>query len=119
MKNEVKIVGHCIVIVCEGKEIVRPLSQINYCEAICRHCLIFFSSGESQKAIIGIHELAQLLPKELFHFCHKSFIVHFGILKEAVVKGYTILYHGQTLHLSRYKSYDFWQKAFAYFIANE
>jgi DNA-binding LytR/AlgR family response regulator len=119
MKNEVLILGNNIAIACEGQEIVRPLSHICYCEAICHNCAIFFKFQEDpQKAIIGINELALLLPKECFYMCHKSYIVHFDILNEAVIKGYKLLFHDQTLLISRYKLHDFWQKAIVYFSAN-
>lgn len=118
MKNEVKIVGNNILIVCEGEELFRPLDHIYFCAAVCRYCEIVFNTDKPHKAIIGLNELALMLPKQVFYMCHKSFIIHLGILKEATIKDGKIFFLNHILPVSRYRFDEFQLKAISYLAAN-
>jgi DNA-binding LytR/AlgR family response regulator len=114
MKNEVKIVGNNLLVAYNGIEIFCPLSNINYCEAICRSCEIYYNEDKHQKAYIGINKLYSLLPRESFYMCHRLWIIHLGILKEATIKDNEIVFHDQKMPVSRYKFVELQLKAIAY-----
>ncbi|MGD0709967.1 MAG: LytTR family transcriptional regulator DNA-binding domain-containing protein [Bacteroidales bacterium] len=118
MKNDVKIVGSTIFIACEGNEIYRPLNQIYYCEAVCRTCEIVFNTEKPQKAYIGLNKLALLLPKDAFYMCHRFFIIHLGILKEATIHEGKIFFRNYTVPVARERFNEFQYRALAYLAAN-
>ena len=113
-----KRVGNNLLIAYEGKEIFCPLGNIYYCEAVCRCCEIYYEDDRRQKAYIGINKLYPLLPHESFYMCHRLWIIHLGILKEAIIKDNEIVFRDQKIPVSRYKFGELQLKAITYLSGN-
>ena len=110
--------GSTIFIACDGDEVFRPLNQIYYCEAVCRTCEIVFTTEKPQKAYIGLNKLAQMLPDDTFYMCHRFYIIHLGILKEAIIHNGRIYFHDFSLPVARERFNEFQHKALAYLAVN-
>ena len=110
MKNEVKVSGNTIIIVYNGEKIIRNINSIRFCRAVCRYSEIYFDKDKPVLAPVGINKLALLLPEEFFFICHRRYIIHLGILHDAIVKEDKIIYHSHFILVSRHRNKKFRDK---------
>jgi hypothetical protein len=107
MTNEVTVKGNTIFITYNGKKMVRSIRFIHYCESYGHNSKIYFDLNKPVIAPIGINELYEILPHDLFHHCHKRFIVHLAIMHKAYIVKETIWYEHINIPVSRLRMDDF------------
>lgn len=114
MTNEVKVKENTIFISYEGKMMIRSIRFIHYCESYGHNSKIFFNLKEPVIAPIGINELYEILPHDIFQLCHKRFIVHLAILIKAYMKKDDIYYEYVKIPVSRYRMDDLIESIYNY-----
>lgn len=91
-------------IISEGiQELV--LKDIVYIET-SRHCVIIHTKSGTKRCGNSISEIEDMLLKECFYRCHRSFIVNLDEIKE-LGKNMLIMSNGETVDVSRRKYSDF------------
>jgi DNA-binding LytR/AlgR family response regulator len=114
MKNEVKVTENTIIVIFSGMQAIRNVNNILFCKSVCHYTEIYFDTEKPIKALIGINKLALLLPGESFYKCHRRYIVHLGIVQEAIIKEGKILFREHVLPITRNCIAEFRCKAEVY-----
>ena len=117
MTNDVTVSGNTIIIKYNDVLTIRSIKDILYCKTFGRNSHIYFELGKPVTAPIGIKNLAEMLPIELFDLCHVKYIIHFNIIRHSIIKGNKIIYDKLTFPIARGRHDKFIDGVIAYFNA--
>ena len=117
MTNDVKVQGNTIIIVYNGKLVIRSVKRIHFCEVSGRNCNIYFDLKKPVIAPIAMKELEQMLSSADFGKCHIHYLIHYAILRYAVIEGDKICYDKFCFPIARLRFDNFMDGVTAYYNA--